>query len=254
MLKAFADGRLFGTRTGAGAPWVLALHGWGRTHADFARVLGPAAAADPLAAVALDLPGFGATPAPSQAWGSAEYAGAVQPVLAAMAAEAGRPVVVLGHSVGGQVAVQLAWANPELVGALVLCGVPRLAGGDGGGRRPKPLFRVGRILNRRGLLGDGAMEALRRRYGSTDYRRASGIMREVLVRMVNERYPERVAGLGGPVELVWGSQDAVVPLAVAQAALALLGDRAILTVSPGVGHLLPTEDPDGLRRVLERHR
>lgn len=98
------------------------------------------------------------------------------------------------------------------------------------------------------------MEGLRKRYGSSDYRQASGVMRDVLVRLVHERYDEDLARLVGPVDLVWGELDAEVPLAGARRAAELLGPRAELTVCPGIGHLTPTEDPGALRRVLERRR
>lgn len=271
MLKAYDGGRLFGARTGTGTPWVLALHGWGRAHGDFDAVLGrpaPAPAAprsgpgagpgacapEALDAVSLDLPGFGATPAPPQAWGSRDYARAVAPVLAQLAGDLGSPVVVLGHSLGGRVAVRLAAGWPELVRALVLSGVPQLVQVGAGGRRAPLVFRLGKQLHRRGLINEAAMESLRRRHGSADYRRASGVMREVLVKLVNERYEEDLGALAGPVELVWGAQDAEVPLAGAEAAEALLGERATLTVLPGVGHLAPIEAPAALRQVLERHR
>lgn len=253
MLSSYDEGRLFGSRTGAAPPWVLALHGWGRTHADWDAVLGPLGG-PALDAVALDLPGFGATPAPPGPWGSAGYAGAVAPVLAGLVAEAGRPVVVLGHSFGGTVAVQLGAGWPDLVGALVLSGVPRLARVGTKGRRTAAGFRVGRALHRRGLLGEPAMEALRDRYGSADYRAASGVMREVLVVAVNESYEEELAALAGPVELVWGELDTAAPLAVGERAAQLLGGRGRLTVCAGVGHLTPLEDPVALRQALERHR
>src|SRR3954452_16103169 len=98
MLTAYDNGRLFGARTGSGAPWVLALHGWQRTHRDFNRVL------EGIDALALDLPGFGASPPPAEPWGSAEYAKALLPVLDGFDG----PPVVLGHSFGGRVAVHIA--------------------------------------------------------------------------------------------------------------------------------------------------
>ncbi|NIQ53776.1 MAG: alpha/beta hydrolase, partial [Gemmatimonadetes bacterium] len=61
---------------------VLALHGWGRDGSDFDRVLAG------LDAVALDLPGFGASPAPAVVTGAAGYAAMVAPVLASLP---GRP-------------------------------------------------------------------------------------------------------------------------------------------------------------------
>ena len=97
------------------------------------------------------------------------------------------------------------------------------------------------------------MEAVRRRHGSADYRAATGVMREVLVRSVNETDEDQLGAVTCPVELVWGEADTEAPPAVAEAALALLPDGR-LTVRPGVGHFLPTEDPAALRAALERHR
>ena len=90
-LTTCAGGTLFVVRHGQGRPWVLALHGWQRSHREFDAVL------DGFDAIALDLPGFGATPAPPAAWSTAEYAAAVAPVLDEMA----ETVVVPGHSFGG---------------------------------------------------------------------------------------------------------------------------------------------------------
>lgn len=257
MLTSFDQGRLFGARAGTGPPWLLALHGWRRTHADWDSVLGLAAPGEQvvaLDAVALDLPGFGATPAPPVAWGSAEYAQAVAPVLAAMVAESGRPAVVLGHSFGGRVAVRLGAGWPGLVGALVLSGVPHLGEEGTRARRTAAGFRWGKALHRRGLIGDAAMESLRMRYGSEDYRAAQGVMREVLVRAVNESYAADLRTLVGPVELVWGSEDTVAPLVHAEAGASLLGERGRLTVCGGVGHLTPLEAPAALRAAVELHR
>lgn len=259
MLTSFDQGRLFGSRTGTGPPWVLALHGWCRTHADWDAVLGQAGAGPsgqvPLDAVALDLPGFGgATPAPPAAWGSADYARAVAPVLEAMVAESGRPAVVIGHSYGGRVAAHLGAGWPELVGAVVLSGVPHLSGVGTGAARTAARFRWGKALHRRGLVSEAKMEALRHRYGSADYRAAEGVMRAVLVRAVNESYEAQLAALAGPVELVWGQADTTAPVAEAEAAASLLGDRGRLTVCAGVGHMTPLEAPGALRAAVERHR
>jgi pimeloyl-ACP methyl ester carboxylesterase len=275
MLKAFDGGRLFGATYGAdGAPWVLALHGWARTHQDWRSVLGARAAgtvpqgsssaprpvpageasieepAGPgaMGAVAVDLPGFGATPPPPAVWGSADYAAALVPVLAELQV----PAVVVGHSFGGRVAIHLAAAEPGLVKALVLTGVP-LVRPAASGRRPPLRYRVGRALYGRRLLSEARMEALRQRYGSPDYRAATGVMRQVLVRTVNETYDDQLRAVRCPVELVWGDDDTEVPVSVAEAAAGLLA-RPNLTVCRGAGHFVPLTAPDMLRAAIERHR
>ena len=241
MLRAFASGRFFGDTFGDGTPAVLALHGWRRTHRDFAATL------EGIDALAVDLPGFGSTPEPPQAWGSAEYAAALDPLLD----ELSLPAVVLGHSFGGRVAVHLAARRPDAVKALVLTGVPlrRL----GGGGQPALAYRVARVLHRRGLLGEPRMEELRERYGSEDYRAAKGVMRGVFVRVVNETYEDELRRITCPVELVWGDDDTAAPLAAAKWAADILRDPK-LTVRQGAGHLTPLTIPDELRAAVERHR
>lgn len=241
MLRAFAGGRLFGASFGASRPWVLALPGWRRTHEDFIEVL------QGTDGVALDLPGFGATPPPPSAWGSADYAAAVAPVLEEMAL----PAVVVGHSFGGTVALNLAAHSPDRVGALVLTGVPLDRASTR--RRPPLGFRVGRALHRAGVVGEKRMERLRFRYGSEDYRAAEGVMRQVLVRSLGERYDDVLARVSCPVELVWGEEDVAAPLGAARAAASRM-PLARLTVVPGGGHLLPTTYPAELRHAIERHR
>ena len=238
-LKAFAGGRLFGERIGSGPPVVLGLHGWRRDRTDIAAIL---AGTD---AVAVDLPGFGASPPPPEAWGAREYAESLLPVLDEFAG----PAVVLGHSFGGRAAVCLAAAHPERVRALVLTGVPLIR--RAASRRPPLGYRVVRSLHRRGLVSEERMERARSRYGSPDYRAATGVMRQVLVRAVNESYERELEMLSCPVELVWGEADAEAPVEVSRAAASLI-PRARLTILPGKDHFTALLDP-ALRTAVENH-
>lgn len=238
MLQAFAGGRLFGEQYGTGDPWVVALHGWARTHGDFSALL------DGLDALAFDLPGFGATPPPPEPWGSAEYAHAVADAI-------DRPMVVLGHSLGGRIGVHLAAARSDLVRALVLTGAPLIRSVPA--RRPPLAYRIGRTLHRVGIMNEARMEALRQKYGSSDYKAAQGVMRDTHVRIVNETYDPQIAAITCPVELVWGDDDTAAPLSVARQLETRFAD-ARLTVCPGAGHLTPSTVPGELRTAIERHR
>ncbi|HEY7948876.1 MAG TPA: alpha/beta hydrolase [Acidimicrobiales bacterium] len=249
MLQALAGGALFGEVWGPSPAEVLVLHGWGRSHGDFSGVVGPTAPEGPLPSCAPDLPGFGGSPAPPSAWGSAEYVAALLPLLEEGSGPA-RPVVVVGHSLGGRLAVTLAATRPDLVRALVLTGAP-VGPHREGSRRPAARYRLARALHRRGLLSEARMERGRQRHGSADYRAAEGVMRAVLVRMVNERYDESLAAIRCPVELVWGDDDREVPVAVARSLLAAL-PGATLSLCPGAGHLTPLSAPAALRSAVDR--
>jgi pimeloyl-ACP methyl ester carboxylesterase len=263
VLRAYRNGSIFGTTYGDAPPAVLGLPGWTRTARDFDRVFAG------LDAVALDLPGFGASPPPPETWGSPEYAAAVAPVIEEISAHHGTAnqrtanhsaanqsspasLVVVGHSFGGRVAVHLAAARPDLVRALVLTGVPLLRSPSATPRhRPALAYRFGRVLHRTSLVSDNGMERLRQRYGSRDYAAASGVMRDVVVRVVNETYEASIRAITCPVELAWGELDDVAPPAVAEAAAAVW-PSATVSFCTGAGHLTLTSAPDCIRAAIDR--
>ena len=224
MLTTVGTSSLVAEKFGSEPARVIALHGWGRSGADFVTIL---AGHDGLA---IHLPGFGPAPAPPQAWSSADYADVIAQALEGMG-----PVVVVGHSFGGRIAVRLAAAYPQLVSHLVLTGVPltRVQAASA----PKPAFRVIRALRRARLVPESVMESARQKYGSLDYRQASGVMREILVGVIAEDYLDDAARVTCPVTMVWGELDNPAPLAAAQRALGFFPDATLRVVS-GAGHLL----------------
>ncbi|MGP8163784.1 MAG: alpha/beta fold hydrolase [Acidimicrobiales bacterium] len=247
MLNAYVDGRVFGEKFGTSTPWVLALHGWGRTHADFAGVLHSTQREGAIDAIALDLPGFGASPVPDEPWGAKEYAIFIRPVLDEMAAR----IVIVGHSFGGRVAVELATLAGDRTAALVLTGVPLLRVG----RPPRQelRYRIARTLATAGIISRARLDRVREHHGSRDYQEARGIMRAVLVRVLAEDYRPSLTRLHCPVELVWGERDAAVPVSVAREALPVI-TAGRLTVLPGVDHFVPTAAPEALRTATVLHR
>lgn len=244
-LRSFVDGRLFGEVYGSGRTRVVALHGWGRDRRDFAGVL------NNLDAVAVDLPGFGATPAPADPIGAAGYASVVAPLVE----DLGEPQILVGHSFGGRVATVLAAERPELVAGLVLVGVPLLRPETGKARKAPVVYRLIRWGSRLGLVSDDRLEREKRRRGSDDYRRASGVMRDILVKVVNESYEAELARVRCPVRLVWGADDREVPIEVAYRSLELLDllepGGARLDVVPDCGHDVPRVAPERILRSIE---
>ena len=239
MLKSYLQGSVFGREYGVGNPAALALHGWRRSHEDWAPLL------NGLPALALDLPGFGASPPPPGAWGSAEYAEFLSPLLDAFP----DIQILVGHSFGGRIAVQLAARRPERFRHVILAGVPLVRVVP----HPTPAlsFRLMRRANQWGLISDNRMEALRRSRGSDDYKALEGTMRAVLVRTVNESYEELLERIDCEVDLVWGERDQVVPVGVCERAETLIR-HCHVTVCSGEGHLGPVLRPTELRRIVTR--
>ncbi len=241
-LRSLADGALFAEVFGEGPPRILALHGWGRRGIDFKPSL------EGIPTLAPDLPGFGATPPPTEVIGATGYAD----MIAAILPEFDRPPVLVGHSFGGRVAMCLAVKHPESVGPIVLTGVPLLRLRTPS--RPSPGYRAIRYLNKAGLVSDDRLEKERRKRGSADYRAASGVMRDILVKVINETYEIELESVVQPVTLLWGREDTEVPVEVAEQAAEIRREAGLavtLTVVDGVGHLLPLQAPGELRRVVE---
>jgi len=246
MLRAFDDGNLFGETFGEEPFRVVWLHGWARQGRDFASsAIGLAALGT--SSVALDLPGFGSSPPPTVAGGARSYA---LMVLGAIREIAQEPVVLVGHSRGGPIATIIAANHPELVKSLVLIGAPLVKRDNAS--RPRRRYQFLRALNNKGLVSPEKMEKARRRHGSSDYRNSSGIMRDVLVAMVNESYETELAKVQAPIYMVWGEQDAEVPVSVATKAAIFVKSPQSLRVLDEVGHLVPLEAPSDLvQTVLE---
>jgi pimeloyl-ACP methyl ester carboxylesterase len=241
VLSAYSGGALFGERHGEAPLKVLFLHGWGRTHHDYDAVV----AELDVPSIALDLPGFGATPEPPQRWTSQDFARAVAPILG----ESTEPIVIVGHSHGGRVAAALCAMAPERIAAVVFIGAPLIRKATTA--QPSFRYRLLRWMNAKGWYSDQRMERLRQSRGSSDYRNASGVMRETMVTVVNESFEEQLATITCPVRMVWGELDTDVPVRVAHEAAAVLGSSDVaVSVVPGIGHLVPTAAPQAVVEAI----
>ena len=222
-----------------GDPRILALHGWGRRGADFGSALRG------LGYVAPDLPGFGASPRACQK--------RLEPKAMRWRSNPSWshwPLKQFWWATRSGVA--LPRFSPPLIPSgspgVILTGVPLLKRAPSS--RAPLLYRLGRWANRHSLLPEATMERLRSRYGSHDYRSANGVMRDVLVKAVNEQYADFLPRLKTPVILLWGAEDSEVPVAVAEKAAMAIPD-ARLQVVAGAGHLLPVTHPGELRQAVE---
>lgn len=236
------------TVRGDGAPLLL-LHGWGATAELFAPLFDRLQPGRTL--IAPDLPGFGGTPPPPQAWSAHEYAAWTVALLDRLGVQR---CDVIGHSNGGRVAIVLAVEHAARVRRMVLTSsagiVPRR------GFRQRAAVRVYKALRRAGssrLLPESARAAARRRAdrrGSEDYRAASGAMRATLVRLVNEDLRTLMPRVTAPTLLVWGDRDAETPLRDAREMERLIPDSGV-AVFEGAGHFAYLEQAARFGRVVD---
>ena len=183
----------------------------------------------------IDLPGFGESEAPPNAWGTPEYAARL---LAYLDEQKIDRADFLGHSYGGRISMYLAFTTPARVSRLVLI--------DASGVRAKPPLRrqlkILAVKTTRNVLrfckqkfGLKLYETwFIPRFASADYK-ASGTMREVFVRIVNEEFSEEVKLIKAPTLILWGELDTETPVAVAHKLHSLIPGSS-LVVLPGKDH------------------
>ena len=62
------------------------------------------------------------------------------------------------------------------------------------------------------LFGEENIDKFYKRFGSADYKAADGIVRNILVKVVNEDLTHLFSNIGVPTLLVWGERDGDTPL------------------------------------------
>lgn len=232
---------------GQGDTTLLLLHGYGESLLTWRAVL------DPLArhyrVVAIDLPGFGASDKPAGPYSLPRMTEWVRQVLDRTAPRG--PVILVGHSMGGEIAVAFAGQTPDRIVATVLIAPAGFALGIGG---------LVDSVSERKAIALGWYQAVRSfvlpvhapdwmrepaamaRYDPTldpDYRSSTASVLTDFDFLALRRAPP----LTQPTLLLWGEHDPVVPMA-AMIALRSRASCARLTTIPRAFHRPHVEHPD----------
>ena len=263
---------------GRGSP-VLFIHGLGSSgYIEWRFNLEVAAAQHRV--YAPDLPGFGRTEKPRARYGIPYFTRFIERYMEGRHL---RSATVVGASLGGRIALELALRRPQLVSKLVLVNALGLG-------RPNVRFSYGLVTIPR--VGEAVMKVARNalhwappdmvrrvaaRYSgaSSDLNRTMddtylGHLRELysaegyhdaylatirsLVTpraLLGQQYDmtKKLGDLSLPVQLIWGADDPLFPVAHATRAHALIeGSR--LAVIEGAGHTPQAERPEEFNRVL----
>ena len=230
----------------AGSPAVVVLHGWGGRIESMAPLL--SCLKHGYRVLALDLPGFGESPAPADHWGTPEYAGFVRDVLADLGI---RRAHFVGHSYGAKTSLYLAATEPGLVDKLVLQGSSGLRTPPSlQARMKRALSKGARAAGRLGPPGRALRQAVYDRIASTDYKNA-GPMRPILVRVVNEDMTPFLGQIKSSTLLVWGTNDDAAPLIHGRTMAKLIPDAGLVEFE-GAGHFAYLDEPERFCTIV-RH-
>lgn len=229
---------------------IVLLHGWGSNIKLFANLID--LLAKKYTVVAMDMPGFGESQEPPSAWCVDDY---VDFVIDFLKDYDNKNIMFLGHSFGGRVIIKLnSRDNLDFkISKVILV--------DSAGIMPpksnKKSFRTRKYKFFRSILSTGimqkiapeALEKLRVKYGSADYAAASPLMRQVLVKVVNEDLEPLIPNIKCPTLLVWGVNDTATPLSDGEKMEKLIKDSGLVKLE-NAGHYSFLEQQYTFNRVM----
>lgn len=196
---------------------LVILHGWGSSR----RVMMPIASqlSEIRSSYVLDLPGFGESNEPIEAWSIDDYTDAVEAFIAMLPDE---KVDVLVHSFGGRIILKLLAreSGKKIIQKVIITG--------GAGMKPKRSWKyyfkkyTAKTLKAPFVilpqpLQDKALHWLRstdlwKSLGSSDYSQLSGVMRGTFVKSVTEYLENYLPQIPHETLLLWGRNDDATPV------------------------------------------
>lgn len=251
-------------QAGAGEP-LLMLHGLGGTKASFLPTVA-ALAPNGRRVIAADLPGFGDSDKPIRARYDAKFF--AQAVLALMDSLGLEKTDLVGHSLGGRVALEVSMHAPERLGKVILMTPSlawlrerpwapwlRLVRPELGLLQPAPRLVVERIVRRivpganSRYAAAGVDEFLRSYYSARGRAAFYAAARNIYLE-TPERFWERLRDLEPPALFIWGSRDPLVPVAFERHVREAVPQAKHITLD--CGHIPQVECPQDLHRAMSR--
>mgnify|MGYP002628896754 CR=1 FL=1 len=239
---------------GAGIPVVL-LHGYGGDLGSWMFNVDALASDRPV--YAIDLPGHGASP-PRAASELADLAKAVFQVCDALSAPR---VHLVGHSLGGAVALTIASTKPERAASLVLVapvGLGReieaeyLTAFLAADRRRPMKQALGLLFSDPDAVSSDMVEGVLRSKRRDGVPQALAATLEGFFDPASGQTQElrpALSGFDGPVTVIWGDVDGIIPPAHADG----LPKTSEVHLVPGAGHMPMMEAASAVNRLLTAH-
>jgi len=236
---------------GQGEDTLLLLHGWDSNITLFKNIIEHFSKTKKI--YALDMPGFGESQEQDEPWDVDKYVDFVIKFIKKMGITT---FSALGHSFGGRVIIKMVNKKdlPFNIEKIVLV--------DSAGILPKKTkkkslktttYKVCKKIVSNKIVSKimpNALENLKKHFGSEDYKNATPILRQTLVKVVNEDLESLLPNIKQPTLLIWGDKDTATPLEDAKTMEKLIPDAGLVIIK-GAGHYSFLEQPYFVNKVLD---
>ena len=204
-------------------------------------------------AICIDMPGFGKSEEPKEAWDLNKY---VDFVIDFIESKGIKELDIIGHSNGGRIAIRL--MNRKnlnfTVRKIVLIGSAGIVHKKSLKVRLKiRTYKIGKkILGSKPVkkIFPKAIEKFQSRAGSEDYRNSSPILRQSMVKLINEDLQDELQNVNAPTLLIWGENDTATPIKDAEIMEKKIPDSGLVRCS-GCSHYVFLERPGYVNTVIQ---
>lgn len=227
---------------------VLMLHGWGSS--TDAYNLMTKAFSERYRMISFDFPGFGKSDMIDEPWDVERYC---QLTLKFIEKIGLRDYIIIGHSFGGRVIIKLAGTgriNPQKIVLIDSAGV--LPKGSLKSKIRQCAFKTVKSFLLLPVIrnySENLLNKARAHFGSADYNSAPPILRQTLVKVVNEDLVPFMSGIFVPTLLIWGENDTATPLRDAHIMEEKISDAGLCVIK-GAGHFSFVERPYEVHAIL----
>lgn len=231
-------------KQGNGKDIILFLHGWGCNKEIFKQNIDYVSKF--MTVYALDLPGFGESEEPKEVWGIDDY---VLLIIEFIEKEKINKLSLLGHSFGGRVIIKL--TNRQNLNFKIEKLILMDAAGIKHDRKPtfkqkvyKKLFPIVKKISPK------LLNKIKTKVGSADYRNATPMMRDILVKTINEDLKNLIPNIKNETLIIWGENDSAVPYADAIYMNEKIKGSGVVKLENS-GHFPFLDNPGLINKVLE---
>lgn len=229
---------------------VLILPGWGTTINVYMNMINSISTYSNV--ICLDMPGFGDSEEPKESWNLDEY---IDFVVEFINKNNIKELDLIGHSNGGRIIIKLmSKKNLDFkVNKIILIGSAGIV-------HKKPLkvklkikmFKLGKKILGCKLIKKvcpSLITKFQNHFGSEDYKNSSPVLKQSMVKLINEDVREYLPNIKVPTLLLWGEKDTATPIEDAILMEKMIPDAGLVKVNECT-HYVFLEQPGYTNKII----
>lgn len=230
---------------------VLIIPGWGTVINTYTTLINSISTYANV--ICLDMPGFGNSDKPKKSWNLDDY---IDFIIEFISSQNIKDLDVIGHSNGGRIIIKL-MSRKDLkfkINKIILIGSAGIVHKRtlSQNLRVKTFKFCKKIAQCKPIkaMFPELLDKVKNHFGSADYKNASPVMRETMVKLINEDVREFLPNIKSPTLLIWGENDTATPISDAEIMEKMIPDVGLIKIK-GCSHYVFLENQYYVNMIIE---